>query len=467
MATTRIMSIHVNKGKTARQCITDRLKYIMNPEKTNGGLLISSYACSPPTAADEFLLYRSEYQLNTGRSAANEVIAYHVRQAFMPGEVTPEEANRIGKELARRITGDHHAYVVATHVDKHHPHNHIIICSTDLECQHKYRDVKKSGKDIMRISDEICREHGLSVIQNSQGKSKSYDKWQGNQKKTTHRDSLRMAIDAALRLQPDGFDALMQMLEDVGYLIKRGARISIKPPDGERYIRLKSLGPEYDEASLRRTLAGNHVHIPRIPRSDYTDSEVKQLIDIEKKLRSEKERGYEVWAQRNNIDAKAQTVIYLKEHHIGSLDEIENRIQTLQSEKNEIISSIREKRNRMKSISEQRQAIRDYSRTKEVYVQYRESGWSPEFYADHREEIEKHKKAQAVYSRYDGKLPTLKELTADYDAQREQVREEKASLEKLKPELTNLKHIRYNFNLIMRDTIPETKKRHRTDREER
>ena len=157
------------------------------------------------------------------------MIGYHVRQAFKPDEITPEEANEIGKELASRMTDDQFAYVVATHIDKHHIHNHIILCSTDLEGQHKYRDVKQSAKDLAQISDSLCREHELSVIQNPQDKTVSYDKWQGNQRRFTHRDELRMIIDAALRMQPDGFDALMQLLEDAGCRIKRGAQISIKP----------------------------------------------------------------------------------------------------------------------------------------------------------------------------------------------------------------------------------------------
>ena len=264
MAATCIISIHINKGKTARQCIGERLDYIMNPKKTDGGILVSTYACSPETAADEFMFFRQEYQANTGRTQENEVIGYHVRQAFKPEEITPEEANEIGKELASRMTDDQFAYVVTTHIDKHHIHNHIIICSTDLEGQHKYRDVKQSAKDLAEISDSLCREHGLSVIQNPQDKTVTYDKWQGNQRKFTHRDELRMIIDAALRMQPDGFDALMQLLEDAGCRIKRGAQISIKPPEGKRYIRLDTFGSEYDEASLRRTLARDHVHIPKI-----------------------------------------------------------------------------------------------------------------------------------------------------------------------------------------------------------
>lgn len=301
----------------------------MNPKKTDGGILVSTYACSPETAADEFMLFRQEYQANTGRTQENEVIGYHVRQAFKPEEITPEEANEIGKELTSRMTDGQFAYVVATHIDKHHVHNHIAICSTALDCQHKYRDVKRSGKDLAQLRDEICEEHQLSVIRDPQNKTVSYDKWQGNQRRFTHRDELRMIIDDALRMQPDGFDVLMQLLEDVGCLIKRGAQISIKPPEGKRYIRLDTLGSEYDEASLRRTLARDHVHIPKIPRGDFNGSQVKRLIDIEAKLHTGKGKGYQVWAERNNIDAKAQMVIFLKEHQIDSLEELNDQIQEL------------------------------------------------------------------------------------------------------------------------------------------
>ena len=454
MAATRIMSIHINKGKTARQCIGERLDYIMNPKKTDGGILISAYACSPETAADEFMLFRQEYQQNTGRTQENEVIGYHVRQAFKPEEITPEEANEIGKELASRMTDDQFAYVVATHIDKHHIHNHIIICSTDLDGQHKYRDVKQSAKDLAQISDSLCREHSLSVIHHPQNKTVTYDKWQGNQRRFTHRDELRMIIDAVLRMQPDGFDALIQLLEDAGCLIKRGAHISIKPPEGERYIRLDTLGPEYDEASLRRTLAHDHVHIPKIPRGDFTESQIRRLVDIEAKLRAGKGKGFQVWAERNNIDAKAQMVILLKEHHIDSLEELNDQIQELSDQQNTLKSSIREKQNRMKEINRQRQAIRDYGRMKEVYTQYRESGWSVKFYQEHRQEIEDHRNAQAVYSSHNGKMPTLKELTTEYDELKEQKENDQAALDELKPKLTDLKHIRYNYDVLERDSAP-------------
>lgn len=296
----------------------------------------------------------------------------------------------------------------------------------------------------------------------------NYEKWEGDQSKLTSRDSLRITIDTALRMQPDGFDALMQLMEEAGCWIKRGAHVSIKPPGGERYIRLDSLGAEYSEAALRKTLDGQHVHIPKIPRSEYTYSQVKRLIDIEAKLRDgRKGRGYIVWAERNNIDAKAQSIIFLKEHNIGSIEELEVQISALRAERNELNAEIRHKQNRMKEINQLRQAIRDYRRTKDVYAQYKASGCSPKFYNEHRAEIEDHKKAQAVYSSVEGKMPTLKELSTEYEALKSEKEADDAALEGLKPKLTTLNHIKYNFDVLERDYLPEEKDLRREENSER
>lgn len=467
MATTRIIPMHINKGKTISQCMKARIDYVKNPDKTEDGTLISSYECTPESADHEFVLARNEYMSLVGKQNPNEVIAYQMRQSFKPGEVTAEEANQIGYELASRLLGGDHAFLVATHTDKKHIHNHIVFCATSLDCTHKFRNRWNSSRLVAEISDELCREHYLSVIENPQNKTVSYDKWQGDQKELTQRDSLRMIVDAALRLQPDGFDALMQLMEEAGCLIKQGAHISIRPPEGKRYIRLDSLGAEYSEASLRQSLDGKHIHIPKVPRRDYTPSQVKRLIDIEAKLRTGKGKGYMVWAERNNIDAKAQSIIYLKEHKISSLGELEAQIMVLRSERNALHASIREKQNRMKEINQQRQAIRDYRRTKEFYTQYKDSGWSVKFYNEHRDEIEAHRKAQAVYTAAEGKLPTLKELSAEYDALRELKKKDEFALEELKPQLTTLNHIKYNCDILMRDVLPEEKYHTHSEREDR
>ena len=445
MATTRIIPMHINKGKTIAQCMKARIDYVKNPDKTEDGEFISSYACAPESADQEFVLARNQYLMNTGSGKKNEVIAYQLRQSFKPGEVSAEEANQIGYELAERLLHGEHAFIVATHTDRKHIHNHIVA----------------------EISDELCREHHLSVVQNPQNKTVSYEKWEGDQSKLTSRDSLRITIDAALRMQPDGFDALMQLMEEAGCWIKHGAHVSIKPPGGERYIRLDSLGAEYSEEKLRQVLDGHHVHIPKIPRSEYNYSQVKRLIDVEAKLREGKGKGYMIWAERNNIEAKAQSIIFLKEHNIGSIEELEDQINVLRSERNKLHAAIREKKNRMKEINELRQAIRDYRRTKDVYAQYKASGWSPKFYNEHRKDIESHKKAQAVYSSVDGKMPTLKELSAEYDALKAQKENDDTALEELKPQLTTMNHIKYNFDVLERDYLPEEKDLRREGHQER
>ena len=405
---------------------------------------------------------RDEYISRIGSGKQNEVIAYQLRQSFKPEEVSAEEANQIGYELAERLLHGEHAFIVATHTDRKHVHNHIVFCATALDCSHKFRNVWNSSRLVAEISDELCREHHLLVVQNPQNKTVFYEKWEGDQAKLSSRDSLRITIDTALRMQPDGFDALMQLMEEVGCWIKHSAHVSIKPPGRERYIRLDSLGEEYSEAKLRQALDGHHVHIPKIPRSEYNYSQVKRLIDHEGKG-----KGYMIWAERNNIDVKAQSIIFLKEHNIGSIEELEDQINVLRSERNALHAAIREKQNRMKEINELRQAIRDYRRTKDVYAQYKASGWSPKFYNEHRKAIESHKKAQAVYSSVDGKRPTLKELSAEYDALKAEKENDDAALEELKLQLTTLNHIKYNFDVLERDYLPEEKDLRRKEQQER
>ena len=403
--------MHINKGKTIAQCLKARVDYIENPEKTNGGELISSYACSPETADQEFLLARNEYMAITGRRIHNEVIAYQLRQSFKPGEVTPEEANRIGYELASRFLKSEHAFLVATHNDRRHVHNHIVFCATALDCTRKFRDILRSGKVLAELSDQICEEHQLSVIREPENQTVTYDKWLGENAKASQRDMLRMTIDAALRMQPDSFDALMQLLEEAGCRVKRGAQISIKPPGGKRFIRLDTVGTEYSEKVLRLTLAGKHVHIPKQARSKMPHAQIELLINIEAKMRAGKGKGYERWAERHNTDVLASSMLYLIE----------------------------------------KKAILVYRRTKDVYTQYRESGWSPAFYREHKADIDAHKEAQAVYSAAGGKLPTLSELSEEYDLLLSQKKQAGEQLSHLNDELKNLRHIKLNMDTLLDD----------------
>ena len=187
MATTRIIPMHLNKGKSIKQCLSERIDYGKNSDKTENGTFISSYACEPETADADFTLSKREYFQLTGRKQDSDVIAYQVRQSFKPGEITPEEANRIGYEFAERFLKGNHAFIVCTHTDKHHIHNHIYWNSTTLDCTHKFRNFWGSTLAVRRLSDLICVQHRMSVIENPRPHGMSYNRWQGDIEKLSKR----------------------------------------------------------------------------------------------------------------------------------------------------------------------------------------------------------------------------------------------------------------------------------------
>ena len=274
MATTRIISMHVSHGKTIADCLTDRIDYSKNPDKTQGGELISAYECDPKTADAEFLYSKRQYQTITGREQRHNVIAYQVRQSFKPGEITPEEANRVGYEFAERFLKGRHAFFVATHTDKKHIHNHIIWNSTTLDCKRKFRDFLGSGRAVARLSDAICTEHRLSVIVAPKRGKNHYGKWLGDNAKPTHRELLCGMIDAALLQKPDGFDALLKLLAEAGCEVRRrGNTLSLRHPDRKGFVRLspsratrrtRCAPSSPEKRSIRRAKRGRRPHGKRM-----------------------------------------------------------------------------------------------------------------------------------------------------------------------------------------------------------
>ena len=224
MATTRIMPLHIGKGRTESRAISKIIDYVANPQKTDHGRLITGYECDSRVADAEFMLAKRKYIAATGRvRGADDVIAYHVRQSFCPGEITPEEANRLGMEFAKRFTKGKHAFIVCTHIDKAHIHNHIIWSSVNLECDRKFRNFWGSTRAVRRLSDTICIENGLSIVENPKPHGKSYDQWLGDQAKPSHRELLRAAIDNALAQKPADLDELLKLLRESGCEVsKRG-----------------------------------------------------------------------------------------------------------------------------------------------------------------------------------------------------------------------------------------------------
>lgn len=211
MATTRLMPLHTGKGRTVGTAISDIIDYVQNPQKTDNGRLITSYQCDSRIADAEFLFNKRQHIAATGRvRGEDDVIAYHLRQSFVPGEITPEEANRLGCELARRFTKGKHAFIVCTHIDKKHIHNHIIFDATALDYQRKFRNFWGSTRAVRRLNDTICIENGYSIVENPKPHGKSYNKWLGDRAKQSQRETLRVMIDQALEQKPADFDSLLK-----------------------------------------------------------------------------------------------------------------------------------------------------------------------------------------------------------------------------------------------------------------
>ena len=320
MATTRIMPLHIGKGRTESRAISDIIDYVANPHKTDYGRLITGYECDSRIADTEFVIAKRQYIATTGRvRGKDDVIAYHVRQSFRPGEITPEEANRLGVEFAKRFTKCKHAFLVCTHIDRAHVHNHIIWSSVNLDCDRKFRNFWGSTKAVRHLSDTICIENGLSIIENPNPHSKSYNKWLGDKAKPSHREQLRMMIDQALEQKPTDFDELLKMLSEMGCEVsRRGKAIRLKAPGWKNIARMdEGLGTGYSEAEIRAVLAGKKQHTPRKKSTVQTElPKVNLLVDIQEKLRAGKGAGYARWAKVFNLKQMAQTMNFLTEHNL-------------------------------------------------------------------------------------------------------------------------------------------------------
>lgn len=421
MATTRIMPLHMGKGRTFGKAIEDIIDYVDDPSKTDEGRLVTSWQCNSRIADAEFLYTKNEYIQKTGRvRGKNNVIAYHLRQSFLPGEITPEDANRLGCELARRLTKGNNAYVVCTHIDRHHIHNHIIWNSTNLDATRKFRNFWGSARAVRRLSDTICLENGYSIVSDPKRHGKSYNKWLGDKKKPSHRERICYAIDDALLKKPESFDALLMLLCEAGYEIKKGTIPSLRGGEQKRFIRIDTLGEEYTPDALCAVIAGQRVHTPKDRRrkTEIVSKRTNNLIiDIQEKMRTGKGKGYEHWATLHNLKQMAQTVLYLEEHKLLDYDELTQQASSASAQFSELSEKIKTAEKRMAEIAIMQKQIVNYAKTREIYVAYRKAGYSKKFLAEHESEIALHKAAKRFFD-IQGvtKLPTIKSLQAEYAA---------------------------------------------------
>ena len=449
LAATRLIALHKNKEKSVAACLKSRTDYVQNPDKTEHGELISSYECNPLTVDEEFMLSKRQYELVTGRRQKSDVIAYQIRQSFKPGEITAEEANKVGYELAMRFTKGKYAFIVATHTDREHIHNHIIYNSTALDSTRKFRDFLLSGLAVQRLSDLICLEHQLSVIE--------IKPYRERQKRTlyppreSNRDKLCAVIDnILLNENPVDFEIFLQKLEQQGYVIKRGKHTSVKGARQKRFIRFRTLGAEYSEEELKAVISGEAEHHPRQKQKRIVpEQKFQMLVDIQAKLAEGKSMGYARWAKRYNLKEMSKTLIFLQENKIGSIEEMQERVNAATARYHELGDSIKAAEQRMAEIAVLRAHIVNYAKTRPVYDAYRKAGYSKKFLEEHREQITLHKAAKVAFDEASlKKLPKVKELDAEYSALLSQKKAAYPAYRKARDEMQELKKAQKNVELF-------------------
>ena len=459
MAATRLIPMHTQKNCSIRKCLKDRTDYAKNDEKTNQGEFVSSYECDPKTVDKEFELSKSQYDLFSS-SRKGDIIAYQIRQSFKPGEITPEEANQVGYETAMRWTKGKHAFIVATHIDKAHIHNHIIYNSTSLDNKRKFHNFFLSSITLQRVSDLVCLEHGLSVI-----KPRRYDE---RDKRTVYpnrksiRDKIREDIDLIMTKNPKDMNELLKLMEEMGYEIKRSKHIAIRGEEQKGFIRIDSLGEGYREADFEKIFKGEESFNPsprekQPHRYEKPEKKFDMLIDIQEIIAKGKGPGYERWAKVHNIKQISQTLIYLRDHDIRDMDELAKRAGESSAKFTELSQMIKDAEKRLAEIAVLKTHIINYSKTKDVYVAYRKAGYSKQFFEAHREEILLHKAAKEAFGQLEGGVPKLKDLNQEYAELLQKKKDAYAEYRSIKEENKELQMAKHNLERFLNQQDEEQK----------
>ena len=441
----------VTKIKPIKSTLSKALDYIENPDKTDGKMLVSSFGCSYETADIEF-----EYTLSQARQKGNN-LAFHLIQSFEPGEVDCEKAHAIGKQLADAVTKGQHEYVLTTHIDKGHIHNHIIFCAVNFVDYHKYNSNKRSYYGIRNMSDKLCRENGLSVVVPGKGsKGKSYAEYQAEKVGTSWKGKLKIAVDTLIP-QVASFEELLQRLQAAGYEIKPGKYISCRAPGQERFTRLKTLGADYTEEAIRERIAGKRTKAAKAPKEQRG---VSLLIDIENSIKAQESRGYEQWAKIHNLKLAAKTMNFLTEHKIEQYAELTAKIAEVTKANEQAADSLKEVEKRLTDMTLLIKNINTYQKTKPVYAAYRKAKDKEKYRTAHESDIILYEAAaKTIKAAGITKLPSLAALQAEYAALQEQKEALYADYGKLKKQVKEYDVIKKNIDSILKvERQPEREK---------
>ena len=433
----------VTKIKPIKSTLSKALDYIQNPDKTDEKMLVSSFGCSAETADIEF-----GFTLAQAIDKGNN-LAHHLIQSFEPGEVDYEKAHAIGKQLADAVTKGQYEYVLTTHIDRGHVHNHIIFCAVNFVDHHKYNSNRRSYYGIRNMSDRLCRENGLSVVVPSKGsKGKSYAEYQAEKVGASWKGKLKIAVDALIP-QVSSFEELLSRLQAAGYEIKPGKYVSCRAPGQERFTRLKTLGADYTEEAIRERIGGKRVRAAKAPSANRGG--VSLLIDIENSIKAAQSRGYEQWAKIHNLKQAAKTMNFLTEHKIEQYADLVSRIEEVAAASEQVANSLKAVEKRLADMAVLMKHVATYQKTKPVYDAYRRAKKKEQFRAGQEDKLILHEAAaKALKAAGISKLPNLAELQEEYGKLQAQKEVLSADYGKLKKQVKEYDVIRQNIDSILR-----------------
>lgn len=435
----------VTKIKAIRGTLSKAIAYILNPEKTDEKLLVSSYGCASETAAREFEWTRKIAE-QKGMNPVR-IIARHVIQSFEIGEVTPELAHEIGKQFADEILGGKYEYVLTTHIDKDHVHNHLIFNAVDFVDYHAYKSYKRIYYDMREVSDRLCKENGLSVIPPSQNKGMGYKEYTEAKRGTSWKQKLKQTIDRIVITAKD-YDDFLRLMQEAGYEIKTGKYISFRAKGQERFTRSKTIGENYTEERIKERIAGR---TPRRSQRQTTPKGISLIGDIQERIRLIDSRGYEYKAKLTILKEAARTLNYLTENSLLQYADLEKKVEDVHSSYDRTGKELKGVEARLREVQPLIKNISNYQRLKPVYDAFQKAKDKPSFKAKHEAELVIFEAARSTLLAIQGdeKLPSLKTLQAEQQRLLEEQQRLYDERAKLKKEVKQIETIKSNVDTFL------------------
>ena len=435
----------VTKIKAIRGTLSKAIAYILNPEKTDEKLLVSSYGCASETAAREFEWTRKIAE-QKGMNPVR-IIARHVIQSFEIGEVTPELAHEIGKQFADEILGGKYEYVLTTHIDKDHVHNHLIFNAVDFVNYHAYKSYKRIYYDMREVSDRLCKENGLSVIPPSQNKGMGYKEYTEAKRGTSWKQKLKQTIDRLVITAKD-YDDFLRLMQEAGYEIKTGKYISFRAKGQERFTRSKTIGENYTEERIKERIAGR---TPRRSQRQTTPKGISLIGDIQERIRLIDSKGYEYKAKLTILKEAARTLNYLTENNLLQYADLEKKVEDVHSSYDRTGKELKGVEARLREVQPLIKNISNYQRLKPVYDAFQKAKNKPGFKAKHEAELVIFEAARSTLLAMQGdeKLPSLKTLQAEQAQLFEEQERLYAERNRFKKEAKQIETIKSNVDTFL------------------